>query len=136
MRLWTDYCTFNAVTVTYPLPRKNEFHDAIQINLVSTIDLRAGYHRVYVCIQLIKTNLLMLHNLELSVSDFIWLKKFRRLIAHFKSGVPDAESLVHWEDIIVRSPTFKDQMVDFNIVFQRIEQIELIQRHVASFIKK
>ncbi|GFX52436.1 retrovirus-related Pol polyprotein from transposon 17.6 [Trichonephila clavipes] len=132
-RLCIDYRKLNEITVadTYPLPRMDDLlHQAKLTALMSTLDLRAGYHQVKVHVEdQDKTAFVCLFGTYRFLRMPYGLRNapatFKRLMNHFCNGLEDYLALLYLDDIIVLSETFEKHMFDLKTIFERLLHFKL-----------
>lgn len=133
IRMCVDYRQLNAITVpdVYPLPRIDDLlHSTGRTLLMSTMDLRAGYHQIRVRKEdQDKTAFITPFGTYRFTRLPFGLRNapstFQRLIDRFKIGIKSGHLLAYLDDLILLSPTFTDHICTLREIFQRLGQFSL-----------
>ncbi|GFT92138.1 retrovirus-related Pol polyprotein from transposon 17.6 [Trichonephila clavipes] len=143
VRLCIDYRKLNAITIPdkYPLPLMDVLlHDAKSTAFMSTLDLKSGYHQVkinpadqdktaFVCPFGTFRYKRMPFGLRNAPATF------QRLMDQFRNGLPNVNTLVYLDDIVVLSETFEQRIEDLRMVFDRLKKFKLCaKREKCKFV--
>ena len=132
-RFCIDYRRLNDITKkdSYPLPRIDDTIDSLAgAKWFSTLDLKSGYWQVQLSDEAkCKT--------AFSTGTGLWQFKvmpfglcnapatFERLMEQVLAGLPTTVALLYLDDILVPGRTFRQQLDNLQIVFQRLKEAKL-----------
>ena len=132
-RFCIDYRRLNDITKkdSYPLPRIDDTIDSLAgAKWFSTLDLKSGYWQVQLSDEAkCKT--------AFSTGTGLWQFKvmpfglcnapatFERLMEQVLAGLPTTVALLYLDDILVPGRTFRQQLDNLQIVFQRLKEDKL-----------
>ncbi|XP_052740236.1 uncharacterized protein LOC112054640 [Bicyclus anynana] len=133
VRVCIDYRQLNEVTKPdrYPLPRIDDLlHQAKAMPYMSTIDLQSGYWQIKVhADDQAKTAFISKYGIYKFKRMPFGLRNapatFQRLMDKFVHGLKAQCVLCYLDDLIIRSETFSQHLIDLNEVFAKLRDFNL-----------